>query len=58
MEAHIDDVCLGTNSWEDHLLLLGESFTVCKEHHTGLKLVKCEFMQDTVQYLGFNIGYG
>ena len=24
MEAHIDDVCLGTNTQEDHLILLGE----------------------------------
>ena len=23
MEAHIDDVCLGTNTQEDHLILLG-----------------------------------
>ena len=28
MEAHIDDVCLGTNTEEDHLNLLGEFFTV------------------------------
>ena len=26
MEAHIDDVCLGTNTQEDHLILLGEFF--------------------------------
>ena len=34
MEAHIDDVCLGTNTQEDHLILLGEFFTVCQENHT------------------------
>ena len=27
-------------------------------YYTRLKLVKCEFMQETMQYLGFNIGYG
>ena len=58
MEAHIDDVCLGTNTQEDHLILLGEFFAVCQENHTRLKLEKCEFMQETMQYLGFDVGYG
>ena len=58
MEAHIDDVCLGTNTQEDHLILLGEFFAVCQENHTRLKLEKCEFMQQTMQYPGFDVGYG
>ena len=29
MEAHIDDVSLGTNTQEDHDLLLCEFFLVC-----------------------------
>ena len=45
MEAHIDDVCLGTNTQEDHLILLGEFFAVRQENHTRLKLEKREFMQ-------------
>ena len=40
MEAHIDDVCLGTNTKEDHLILLGEFFAVRQENHTRLKLEK------------------
>ena len=58
MEAHIDDVCLGTNTEEDHLILLREFFAVCQESHSRRKLDKCEFMQRTMQYLGFEIGYG
>ena len=58
MEAHIDDVCQGANTQEDYLILLGEFFAVCQENHTPLKLEKCEFMQETMQYLGFDIGYG
>ena len=58
MEAEIDDVCLGTNTEEDHLILLGEFFAVCQENHTRLKLERCEFMQETMEYLGFDIGYG
>ena len=57
MDAHIDDVCLGTNTQENHLILWGEFFAVCQENHTRLKLEKCEFMQETMQYLGFDIGY-
>ena len=57
-EAHIDDVLLGTNTQEDNLILLGEFFAVCQENHTRLKLEKCEFMQETMQYLGLDIGYG
>ena len=58
MEAHIDNVCLGTKTQEDQLILLGEFFAVCQENHTRLKLEKCEFMQETMQYLGFEVGYG
>ena len=58
MEAHIDDVCLGTNTQENHLILWGEFFAVCQENHTRLKLEKCEVMQETMQYLGFDVGYG
>ena len=57
MEAHTDDVCLGTNTQEGHLPLFGEFFAVCQENHPGLRLEKCEFMQETMQYLGFDIGY-
>ena len=58
MEAHIDDACLLTNTQEDHLILLGDFAAVCQENHTRLKLEKCEFMQETMQYLGFDVGYG
>ena len=58
MEADINDVCLGTNIQEDHLIVLGEFFAVCQENHSRLNLEKCEFMQETMQYLGFDIGYG
>ena len=58
MGALIDDVCLGTNTQEDHLIVFGEFFAVCQENHTRLKPEKCEFMKKTMQSLGFNIGYG
>ena len=40
MEAHIDDVSLGSNTQEDHILLLQEFCTVCQENHLRIKLEK------------------
>ena len=58
MESHIDDVCLGTNTQDDHVLLLREFFIVCQEDHLRIKLQKCEFMKEEMEYLGFDVGYG
>ena len=58
MEAHIDDVSLGTNTQEDHVLLLRECFIVCQENHLRIKLKKCEFMKEEMEYLGFDVRYG
>ena len=58
MEAHIEDVSLGTNTKEDHVLLLREFFIVCQENHLRIKLEKCEFMKEEMEYLGFDVGYG
>ena len=58
MEAHIDDVRLGTNTKEDHILLLQQFLTVCQENHLRIKLEKCEFMREEMEYLGFDVGYG
>ena len=55
MEAHRDDVWLRANIQDDHLTLLGEFFAVCKENGTRLNLERCEFMQETMDYLEFDI---
>ena len=57
MEAHMDDVSLGTNTQEDHVLLLREFFIVCQENHLRLKLEKCVFMKEEMEYVGFDEGY-
>ena len=58
MEAHIDDVSLGTNTQEDHVLLLRQFFIVCQENHLQMELEKCEFMKEEMEYLCFDVGYG
>ena len=57
MEAQIDDVSLGTNTQEDHVLLLREFFIVCQENHLRITVEKCEFMKVEMEYLGFDVGY-
>ena len=52
-DAHIDDVLLGKNSIEDHLLVLSEFFDVCVEQNLRIKLEKCKFLKTELEYLGF-----
>ena len=58
MEAYTDGVSLGTNTQEDHIVLLQQFFTVCQENHPRIKLEKCESMRQEMEYLGFDVGYG
>ena len=57
-EAHIDDVLLGTNSIQDHLLLLSEFFDACVQQNLRIKLEKWEFLKAEREYLGFRVGDG
>ena len=57
MEAHIDDLSLGTNTQDPHVLLR-EFFTVWQESHRVITLQKCGFMKEEMEYLGFDVGYG
>ena len=58
MEAHINDVILGTNTQEDHILLLQDLCMVSQGNHLRIKLEKCEFMREEMEYLGFVVGCG
>ena len=61
MEAHIDDVSLGTNTQEDHVLLLREFFIVCHTYDfTGenvtllKKYPKSNFFHSNGMFFGFS----
>ena len=58
MEAHIDDVSLGTHTQEGHILLLQQFFIVCQENHLCIKLAKCGFAHEEMENLGLDVGYG
>ena len=57
MEAHIEDVSLGTNTQEGHSLLLQHFSIICHENHLRLKLEKCEFICGEMEYLPSDVGY-
>ena len=46
IEVYIDDVLLGTDEADDHLLLVEDVLRICEECNTRVKLKKCEFMQE------------
>ena len=50
MEAHIDELSLGTNTQEDHILLVHEFFYVTQESNLRMELEKCEFMPEEMEY--------
>ena len=58
MEGHIDDGSLGNDTQEDCILSLREFLTVCQESPLRIKLEKCEFMREEMEYLVFDLGYG
>ena len=49
---------LGPNTKEDHVFLLHELCIVCQKNNLRIKLEKCEFMKEEMEYLGFDVGYG
>ena len=57
-EANINDVLLGTNLIEDHLLLLSEFFDVCVEQNLRIKLENYKFLKTQLEYGGFRVGDG
>ena len=57
IEAYMDNVFLRSNTIEDHNALVDEFLSVCDECNTRVKIDKCEFMKEVVEYLWFEVGY-
>ena len=57
IEVYIDDVLLGTDDADDHLRLVEEFLRTSEECNTRVKLEKCEFMPEEIEYLGFQVGW-
>ena len=57
MEAHIDEFMPGNEYPRGPPSPLGRVLCGLTRNPTRTKLEKCEIMQETMQYLGFDIGY-
>ena len=57
VEGNINDVLLGADTVEDQLKLLEDFLRTWDECHTKVKLSKCEFMKESLEYLGFEVGW-
>ena len=57
IEVYMDDVLLVTDDADDHLRLVKEFLRTCEDCNTRVKLEKCEFMQEEIEYLGFQVGW-
>ncbi len=56
--AYIDDICIKSNTWQEHLIHITEVLTRLKQANLTVKPVKCTFGQQEVCYLGHIIGNG
>ena len=56
--VYIDDVVIYSDTWDEHMKRLKALLTSLSSANLVVKLAKCEFVQATVQYLGYIIGQG
>lgn len=56
--AYMDDLCAGTETLEEHRVVVREVLAICRKHGLFLKLEKCDFEKRSVKFLGLIIGNG
>ena len=54
---YLDDIIIYSTTFEEHLSLLEEVFTRLRTANVKLKISKCHFAKQEVEYLGHIIGY-
>lgn len=52
---YMDDILIATVTLDEHLQILKEVFAVIKENSLTLKLSKCKFLFEEIDYLGYRI---
>jgi hypothetical protein len=53
---YLDNILIFTQTLEEHCKILRQVLQILRENHLYLKPEKCDFEQDTVEYLGMIIG--
>jgi hypothetical protein len=56
--VYIDDVCIYSDDFEQHLEDIEKVFKQLDKYHWRLKLEKSQFAQNEINYLGFKVGDG
>ncbi len=55
---YLDDVLVGSKTWEDHIQHLEDSFCRLQRYNLKLNLKKCIFAAPEIEYLGYTISAG
>ena len=55
MTCYLDDILITGTSDEEHLMNLSEVLQRLQNHLVCLKLEKCRFVEDSVEYLGHQV---
>ena len=58
LASFFDDTGIGSQTLDEHFRLLEKYFQVCQDNNVRVKLSKCEFLKEEIDYLGFTIGWG
>ena len=53
---YLDNIMAFSETWESHLMHLGEVFKWIKDADLKIKCRKCEFFKSKIHYLGFLVG--
>lgn len=56
--VYMDDIMVATYNIDEHLLVLREVFELIKTHGLKLKMEKCKFFQEKINYLGYRVDSG
>ncbi len=55
---YLNDVLVGSKTWEDHIQHLEDSFCQLQRYNLKLNLKKCIFAAPEIEYLGYTISAG
>ena len=58
VQAYLDDLVVSSNSWEEHLALLRQLLMRLRSAGLTVNLVKSDFAQAKIEYLGYMVGGG
>lgn len=52
---YMDDILIATTTMDEHLNILSEVFALIRKHCLKLKLKKCRFLFEEIDYLGYRV---